>query len=478
MTLRKSYSPLVLKISVLLILLINMINIVQAQQFSLYNSRTLYDSFENPSQKAYQIDTSRRFAFNFFVPTISINSTFSGPAEPEFKSLIYDGVFNGRDIITGENQRNTLTFNSNNYIAMFRMLKSVKNNQEMGISWQIRNDGRAEITNETFAIFDDYRVFNSNSLQDMFNNKGYNQAYHQFSFTYRRDYKKRLSLGAKLSMLSGISYTALKVYKSQVNINEAEDIIDVSLAGSLRSSFKFDAFKKEMTYPNFKNPGMAVTAGAGYKFRDGWFLLGNMKDIGFIKWSKDSYEYNFNTGQITIDNASNSSSDNRLADSLDTKISLSSVNKSYLSAINGKAEVLINKDFGNYQPNLIFSKSIYYKGGDIALINNYHYKNFVFTASADYNTNNFLQIGGQFMVKTPNIEFYMGSDQLFKTYEMAKNFRSGLAPYSGGYTGASFYMGFGLKFGTILEHQANATQIPGFQRNEGGLLKRLFGKKG
>jgi hypothetical protein len=73
-----------------------------AQQFSLYNSRTLYDSFENPSQRAYQVDTSRRFAFNFFIPAISINSSFSGPAQNAFKILLYDGMFNGRDITIGD----------------------------------------------------------------------------------------------------------------------------------------------------------------------------------------------------------------------------------------------------------------------------------------------------------------------------------------------------------------------------------------
>lgn len=479
MSIKLNNSFFLIKGSIFLLILLALVNLAYAQQFALYNSRTLFDSFENPSQKAYQIDTSKRFAFNFFIPTITVNSSFSGPAESAFKSLIYDGVFNGRDLTLGENKRNTLSFSTNNYIAMLRMLKAVKNNQEMGISWQIRNDGRVEVTNETFAIFDDYRLFNSSSIQDLLNDDGYNQSYHQFSFTYRRDFKRRLSLGAKFSLLSGISYTQLEVQKSDITIDETEDLIDVSLSGRLRSSFKFDAFEKRMAYPNFKNPGLSFTAGAGYKLRDGWFVLGNLKDIGFIKWSKEAYEYNFDTGRIIIDNASNSSSDNRLADSLDSRISNSSVNRSYRSIINGKAEVLVNKDFGNYQPNLIISKSIYYKGGDIALVNNYHYRNYVFTASADYNTDQFLQIGGQFMIKTPNVEFYMGSDQIFKSYELIKNFNSGSAPYSRGYTGASFYLGFGLKFGTILEHQANATQIPGFQRNpNGGLLKRMFGKKG
>ncbi|MDO8993584.1 MAG: hypothetical protein Q7U83_10995 [Daejeonella sp.] len=103
-----------IKLSLVLFLLLGLIRTSYSQQYSLYNSRTLYDSFENPSQRAYQVDTSRRFAFNFLIPTISLNTTFSGPAESAFKSLIYDGVFNGRDITLGENRMNTLSFGSNN----------------------------------------------------------------------------------------------------------------------------------------------------------------------------------------------------------------------------------------------------------------------------------------------------------------------------------------------------------------------------
>jgi len=467
-----------LKIFIWTILISGINNRIFAQQYSLYNSRTLYDSFENPSQRAYQVDTSRRFAFNFFIPTISINSSFSGPAQSAFKTLLYDGVFNGRELTIGENKRNNLTLNSNNYVAMLRMLKSVKKYKEIGLSWQIRNDGRAEVGNEVFAVFDDYRIFNSNSLQDIFNINGYNQSYHQFSFTYRQNYTKRLAIGAKLSLLSGISYTNLKVRQSEINIDESADLIDVSLRGTLRSSFKFDDFQREMINPNFRNPGLSITAGASYKLRDGWFILGNLKDVGFIKWSKDSYEYDFDTGKIFIDNASNQSSDNRLADSLDKNISSISVNKSYVSALNGKAEILINKDFGNYRPNLILSKSIYYKGGDIALVNNFHYKKYVLTGMADYNTNGFLQLGGQFMVKTPNIEFYIGSDHLVKSLEILKTYYKNENTYPSGYTGVSFYMGFALKFGRVLEHPANATQIHGFMKDpKGGFINRIFGKK-
>ena len=82
------------------------------------------------------------------------------------------------------------------------------------------------------------------------------------------------------------------------------------------------------------------------------------------------------------------------------------------------------------------------------------------------------------MIKTPNVEFYIGSDQLLKSYEMLRNYTKSASPYSSGYTGVSFYMGFGLKFGSVLEHQANATKISGFRKNPiGQFIKGIVGKK-
>ena len=47
-------------------------------QFSQYNTRTLFDSFENPAQKAFYADSSRTYAFNFFIPNLSINTGIKG----------------------------------------------------------------------------------------------------------------------------------------------------------------------------------------------------------------------------------------------------------------------------------------------------------------------------------------------------------------------------------------------------------------
>jgi hypothetical protein len=181
------------------------------QQYSLYNTRTLYDVFENPSQSAYQIDTSRRFTFNFFIPTVSLNATFSGDGAAAFKSLLYDGVLNGSGLVLGKgNRNNRLLLNTNNYLAMFRVLSKVKRSREFGLSWQLRNDLRLRATNETLALFDNFNLFTESSYKDIINDYLLNQSYHQFSLTYRENVTKRLSLGVKASILSGITHSELK----------------------------------------------------------------------------------------------------------------------------------------------------------------------------------------------------------------------------------------------------------------------------
>lgn len=452
---------------------------VWGQQFSLYNSLTLYDAFENPSQRAFQADSSRKFAFNLLVPTVSFNGTFSGPAQSNFKSLIYNRVVDGRNLVIGQGDMSTLTGHSNNYMLMFRIFRSVDYNQEFGFSWQIRNDGRANVSNETFALLDNYRHFQEkNQYQNIFNNNGYNQSYNQYSFSYREDYNKRLSLGVKLSLLSGITYNKLDIKQSTLNIRPDLDEYDVIVKGNYKSNFVDSDLNSGIINPTFSDPGLSVSLGSSYKFKGGWFLMGNLKDIGFIKWNKESYNYDLNN-EIKIDNASLTSADEQLKDETSEMLKSIRTTGSYTTLINGKAEALLNKDYGDYQPNLIVSKNLFYPGGHVALVNNYKLKNLIFTATADYNLDKYLQIGGQFMIKTPNVEFFIGSDQLFKTFQSSLSLISDNPELGDSYSAASGYLGFALKFGRTMERQANANFIPGVNSDYDrvGFFRRLFGRR-
>lgn len=459
--------------------LVIFVSVVYSQQFSLYNSRTLYDAFENPSQKAFQADSSRKYAFNFFIPTVSFNGRFTGPAEGNFNRLIYNQVVDGREITLGQSEMNTVSAHTNSYILMLRIFSNVNYNREIGFSWQMRNEGKASVSNETLAIFDNYALFTEDQYNDIFNNDGYNQSYNQYSFNYREDYNKRLSLGVKLSLLSGITYNKLDIDQSQLSIRRDLNEFDVLLRGNFQSNVVDADLNSGIINPTFRDPGLSVSLGGSYKFRGGWFLLGNVKDIGFIKWNKASYNYELND-LIKIDNAQYPDADERLRDGIDRVLTQRKGTGQFNSMINGKAEALLNKDFGKYKPNFILSKNLFYEGGHAALVNNYHLNDLVvFTATADYNMDKYVQVGGQFMLRSPNIEFFLGSDNLIKTYQASLSTLSQNADYSKGSSAASVYMGFAMKFGRTMEHQSNSNFIPGMNSNHDrqGIFRRLFGKR-
>ncbi|NEU09509.1 hypothetical protein GZH53_14380 [Flavihumibacter sp. R14] len=455
------------------------VSLALCQTFSLYNSRTLYDSFENPSQKAFHTDSSRKFAFNFFIPTATISGRFSGPAENNFRPLIYKSAIDGRNLTLGQSEINTITAQSNNYVLMFKIFTNVDYDREIGFAWQVVDHGRALVTNETLAIFDSYRLFTEqDEYNNIFNNNGYNQSYNQYSFTYREDFDKRLSLGLKFSVLSGITYHKVDVEQSTLRIRKDLDEFDVLLKGTYRTNVLDSDLNSGIVNPTFTDPGLAISLGGSYKFRGGWFLLGNLKDIGFIKWDKDSYRYDLNS-EIKIDNGSLATADERLEDGVNNMLKGTRSTSEFTTMINGKAEALLNKNFGNYKPNLILSKNLFYTGGHAALVNNYHVNNFVFTATTDYNFDNFMQLGLQAMIRTPNVEFFMGSDNLFKTYESSRLFLTNSSELSDGPSAASGYLGFSLKFGRMMEHQANANFIPGMNANHdrAGIFRKLFGRR-
>ncbi|MDB5012988.1 MAG: hypothetical protein JWQ25_1190 [Daejeonella sp.] len=432
-----------------------------SQQFSLYHSSTLYDAFENPAERAFQADSSKKFATNAFIPTFGFNSFIMGPAQEAFRSSLFVGVPNAQKLELGTNQVNRVVLHTNDYLIMFRIFKTEKYNTEMGFSWQLRNDGNVLVTNETLALLQSFKLFKTTPPPNLLNNRGYNQSYHQASFTYREDYNRRLSLGLKISVLNGITYNKLTTSSSNLSINSAENTITASLKGNLLSSFEYGKFEKNAWIPDFKNPGLSMGFSAGYKFKNGIFMLANVKDIGFIVWGKSSYKYAFNK-TVVIDSTDVKSPAKELKSEFNKMFDDTGNRKGFMTSTNGKAEVLFNKKFGWYQPNLIISKSIINAEGDLALVNNIKIGNWVYTATGDYNFYNLFQAGGQVMYKTPNFECYMGSDQLFKTVETSNSFANNNDAGSG-YTGASAYFGFAFKFGPDVEHPHNANTIPGLE---------------
>src|ERR1700704_4000246 len=108
------------KILLVLCLLLFTVKIF-AQQFSQYNTGTLYDSFENPSQRAFVPDTSKTYAFNFLVPNFNVNFLLTGNAQTSVVSRIFTGKFNNSALTLGNGSFNNGNLNANAYWGMFKL---------------------------------------------------------------------------------------------------------------------------------------------------------------------------------------------------------------------------------------------------------------------------------------------------------------------------------------------------------------------
>jgi hypothetical protein len=413
---------------------------LKAQQFGLFNTNTLYDAFENPAQRAFIYDDSRQFASNFFLPMAGANGGNRGDASYALQKKLNDGAIDTRDIPIGTIRRNKLYGSSNVYLLTFRTSPFYQNSKELGFSWQVRSDVYADYTNETLVALRNYGRF-STSQNDLFNGNGYGQSYHQFSANYRVDYGDGIAWGLKFGILSGITYNKAEVTQSSLTV--APDRLDVRLSGKYKASFLLtEELGRKTLLPDFNNPGLSVSFGGTYTSVSEVFIMANIKDLGFIRWNKNSSNVVFANDLITL-NARNTGVTKDFQRKVVDLLKLKDQRKAFYSATNAKVDFLISKTYNFYTPDLIISKNLFYDGADVVLVNNFKVQEFTVSVSPAFNMNQFLLIGLQGLYQSANFEFYAGTDNLLKSAVIFNE-----ASYSPrGVIGASAYLGVGIKFG-------------------------------
>ncbi|MGV3547711.1 MAG: DUF5723 family protein, partial [Pedobacter sp.] len=269
----------------------------KSQQYALFNTKTLFDSFENPAQKSFVLDSSRQFASNFLIPYMDLSSLSKGNSNEAIKNLVKRGYSQTR---LGEfTDPKTMREDINVYLLAIRLFKYHKYHSEMGFSWQIRSQTQIDYDEKLSRglFYDTFMQFTTIPRVNIFNNNGKLQTYHQLSFTYRENYTKRWALGAKVSLLSGIGYAEFNASKSSATVTAAA--IDVDMAAKFRLNYpEGGEFNFKSALP-FKNLGASITLGTTYTTKSGIFMMANVKDLGFIRWGKNSYAGSFyTTGSI------------------------------------------------------------------------------------------------------------------------------------------------------------------------------------
>jgi len=453
-----------------------------AQQFSQYNTGTLYDSFENPAQTAFIPDTSRLFASNLFIPNFGGNFFLSGNGQATLKSRVFKNSYYNEALQIGKGQTNLANANANAYFLMLRMFSSLNGNVEIGLSAQTKFEGRGLFTDETIAALNGPSSFPNNNYANILNNNYYYQAYNQIGLSYRETVTKNFSVGFKLSALLGIEYQKLDINSSNITFDKANDAAVVSLQGTYNSGYTAGPLVARDYLPTFRNPGASISVGTMYKTNDGFTIQANVKDLGFIHWSQYSGIYNFN-GTETIKGLSTPAREDSIYNQIYKIVHTNGGQGSFTSPIDGHAELSVMKSYWldqdnrfKYSPTLIASKELFYTGFVGAFVNPFQYGHYVFTLTASYDDLKTFNVGGQFMYKNPNFEIFIGSDKLAQTGHFAYDASNKNASDIGvnpAYTGASVSFGFAVKFGPIIEHPMNASSI---SNGDKGFLGRLWGR--
>jgi hypothetical protein len=450
------------------------------QQFSQYNTGTLYDSFENPAQAAFVPDTSRKLAFNFFIPNFNSNLYVTGNGQVPLKSRAFNGKYANTALTIGDGRFSRANVNANIYSLMFKAFTSLDGNQEIGISTQTRAEGRGLFTDESLLLLNGPNSFPADDYTNLFNNNYTEQTYHQISFNYREKVNKNFAFGFKLSALLGIQYQQLQIDQSHVTFDRANDAADISLQGRYRISYTPGEFTKHDLLPTLRNPGASISIGTALRTRDNFNIQFNLKNVGFIHWYKSSIVSDFNTTRTAPDISTNRREDNLYATTYSI-IRSADKQQSFTTATNGVAEISANKSYWfdydrrfKYSPTVILQKEVFYDGYTAALVNPFQYNNVVGTLTTSYSNYGIFSAGLQFMVKTPNVEFFIGSDRIMQSVSLAgaANKSETQINKSASYTGADFFMGFSIKFGNVIEHPLNSSHIP--LGDKPGFITRLW----
>ena len=446
-----------------------------AQDFSQYNTGTLFDSFENPAQKTFIPDTSRKFASNFFIPNFSGNFFLTGDGQQTLKTRLVHNFYDNAALQTGAGKFNHVNGDFNVYIFMLKIYTSLDGDAEVGVFAQAKAEGTGTFSDDFIALFNGSPSFPNNSYVNNITANFHYQAYYQYGVTYREQITKRFALGFKLAYVSGITNQSMTVDQSAVNFDKVADTASLYLKGVHHIA--------SPTLNPFNNPGASLSVGTTYKTRDGFLLQANIKDLGFIHWSANARYYNFND-TAGIYGLTSGERENSYVAALKEATTNSAAYKGYTTPLDGRAEISASKSYWldddytvNYSPTLIASKELFYNGFTAALVNPVRYGKYTVSIITEYDDMRLFNLGAQFMIKTPNAEFFIGSDRLYQSANVvaaALGHESQIATI-GSYTGADITFGATFKFGPVIEHPMNASHIP-MGDDDKGFLGKFFQK--
>lgn len=452
-----------IKTTLFIVILSAAITEASAQHYSLYNSGTIAESVENPWVSVFD-GTCKKIGTNFFIPSVQGDGFLSGDADRIARDWGLRDIAMSQPLSNPQEKNRGYVYSHVNWLTVKVNLELDRyKNTEVLFNHATRAIGGGNIKNIAVnlgngaffnEIYDDWRevgVLNSKAMGFSFN---------ETSLGLRTGFDDYFSAGVKLSYLSGIAHEDYEINHSELIYDAATDVLETRLRGYMNTARprNDDEIGVQDFLPNFRNPGISLSAGIENWVNESFKFSLAIKDLGFIRW-KDYKPEQLNVGKtVEIPNYSLFSIQD--AEPQYDEIREDAVPGPYTTTLPMRLEAggtaLLHE---NYTANLVLAHFTKINRTDITLVNDFSYKDFHLIVNAGYNTGNNLSLGATFLISSPTVDFFIGSENLFPTARFIRYMNDEGEPdpnnpggktYDYNYsssTAANVLVGFALKLG-------------------------------
>ncbi|QEC53418.1 hypothetical protein EDD80_103168 [Anseongella ginsenosidimutans] len=437
-----------IKASIFLFLLILGYGSIQAQHYSLYNSRTLAESVENPWVSAFE-DACGIVASNFFIPTVNGDGFLQGDGAEAGRNFLF---WNEKleEPLSDPQGKNHLNVYGHMNVITIKYLFDKANQTEFLFDHSVKSMSAATVKNMTVNLAQGEGFISSTPYtSDMgpMNMNLFHYLYAETSLGVRRRFDETFAAGIKLSYLSGIAHMDAGIGYSEGVYYPGTDEMEFMMRGQAEYTTYSNDLGISDFLPSFRNPGFSISGGIEKKMSETFKFTLGIKDLGLINWKEKGEQVILAPEDvISVENFSVLTKNRAEAEIDDIRAQYAEAH-TYRTALPTRFEAGASLNVHpNYTANVLVGYFTKYKRADLNLINDFKYQDFHLILNAGYNTYENLLVGLNFLIRSPRVDFFIGSDNLLPSIKVNRQINNEGYHYDSR-TAANMNFGFALRLG-------------------------------
>jgi hypothetical protein len=432
--------------------------------FSTFGTRTLFEAQDNPSIGT--LSNCKTFEANMLMPSLYTNTLLFGPADTLLRNALINNsktIYNMTPLANPQ----ALNYVEENSVVRWvsaKILLDIYTGSELLVDISTHVIGFGTLKNEAISFSNPDNISGGTHTGTYVTNS-YAMTYTQMALGYRREINKHLALGGKAGYVSGIYYTGLNITNNILTVEQIEDTEEIGVTYSMRGSYKNLGLSDETHIrnylPNGFNPGFTFSFGASGQIDERWSYSAYIKDIGAIWWRNNNKVNNYDGSNYVENEPLNSFDSEQIADLITTtgpQYHTDDVYKTSLPTTFGGGVSAIITDYLKGSFALSAPLTRHQSQTQFVWIADLFYKNNHVRLQPQVNTKSGFQFGVNYMLKARNLDFIMGTDDI---YGLVQGIRMGTRNpyYYDSKTVINFNFGMVFNFGNCYYSQ-NTSYIP------------------